>query len=140
MSWSCFFCFLFFLPPAKHHNRAETKKNFEETFWFRLKRCVFCFPCFFVLIQKKTGVCLVFQGPWLEAITKKTKKTCVFFEVKTKKKGKTKKTSVESKPKSLLKVLFVCLVIFVCLHFFQLFNLDQIPAWQICHIVVLLRD
>ena len=90
--------------PKKQKTKSQ---NFEDTFWFRLKRCFFLvflvFFCFFLVSKSKkpknTWCFLVFPGSWLEAITKKPKKHQVFFvfldfETKKNKKtqGKPKKT------------------------------------------------
>ena len=80
---------------TKKHPNKKTKKNFEETFWFGLRRLFFLvFLVFFLFFW--------FQHPNL-VIFSNQKNTRFFwflhFKTKKKQQGKQKKTSFEAKPK-----------------------------------------
>ena len=65
---------------SKYKTKKPKKQNFEETFWFSLKKCFF-FYFHFVFFgfemqkQKKHCVFCFFEGLWLEKITKNQKNT-----------------------------------------------------------------
>ena len=127
---------------AEQQNRTKTKKtkkhNFEETFWFRLQRWFFLvflvFFWFFLVSKSKrtknTWCFLVFW--WLPPTMnlekpKNTRCFLVFWSSKPKKtkkhkENKKKKTSLESKPKSLLKVLVFWFFGFPCVFGFWYFS------------------
>ena len=121
---------------AEQQNRTKTKKprnqNFEETFWFRLKRCFFLvFLVFFFVFwfrspknQKTPGVFWFFQVHGWRQSPKNQKTPGVFLVFWTSKPKKPKKhkenqknPSFESKPKSLLKVLVFWFFVFLFFWF-----------------------